>query len=140
VRRAWPNGLRIVVTERTGVVVTVRNGVRWLVDAEGVAFQRLAATTVTGVPRLTPDLTTHPDAATKAALRVAADLPSWLRSRTQSISAQTPDSVTLSLTKNRTVQWGGATQDADKAQVLAALLKQPGTMYDVSSPKVVAVR
>jgi cell division protein FtsQ len=140
VRRAWPTGLRIVVTERTGVAVTERNGVRWLVDADGVAFQRLARMTVTGVPRLTSSLSGHPDAAAKAALQVAADLPSWLRSRTQSISAKTPDSVTLSLTKNRTVQWGGASRDTDKAQALAALLKQPGTTYDVSSPKVVAVR
>ncbi|HEX3812535.1 MAG TPA: FtsQ-type POTRA domain-containing protein [Mycobacteriales bacterium] len=139
VRRAWPNGVRIVVTERAGVVVAERGGAQWLLDADGVAFQRLRGT-VSGIPRLTPALNGKPDAATRAALRVAADLPTWLRVRTIGITAKTPDSVTLSLTKGRTVQWGGATRDADKAQVLQALLKQSGTVYDVQSPKVVAVR
>ena len=138
VRRAWPDGVRIVVTERTGVAVIDRSGGHWLVDVDGVAFQRLHGT-VRGVPTLTPAPAKSPDPAAKAALRVAADLPSWLRVRTISITAKTPDSVTLTLTKGRTVKWGAATQDERKAQILSALLKRSGTVYDIESPKVVAV-
>ena len=139
VRRAWPNAVRIVVTERTGVALLDRSGAYWLIDADAVAFQRLSAPE-RGLPRLAADPTGKAKPAAKAALHVAADLPAWLRVRTITISAATPDSVTLALTKGRTVHWGGATQDAEKARVLAALLKQSGTVYDVSSPKVVAVR
>jgi cell division protein FtsQ len=138
VKRAWPDGIRIVVTERTGVAVISRGGVDWLVDKNGVAFQRLHRP-LSGVPRLEPAPAQKPDAAAKAALTVAGDLPSWLRIRTITISATTPDSVTLSLTKGRTVKWGTATNDKRKADVLLPLLRRSGTVYDVESPDVVAV-
>jgi len=138
VKRAWPDGIRIVVTERTGVAVIDRNGEQWLVDVNGVAFQRLHQP-LAGMPRLEPAPAKKPDAAAKAALRVAADLPDWLRIRTITITASTPESVTLSLTKGRTVKWGAASDDQRKAAVLLPLLKQSGTVYDVESPNVVAV-
>ncbi len=139
VKRAWPNTVRIVVTERTPVASINRSGTIWLVDGHGVAFQRVAHTPH-GLPRLTADPTGSAPAAAKAAMHVAADLPSWLRTRTITITAATQNSVTLHLTKGRTVTWGGDDRDGDKAQSLQALLKQSGTEYDVSSPKVVAVR
>lgn len=138
VKRAWPDGIRIVVTERKTVAVIDRGGQQWLVDVNGVAFQRLHHP-LTGVPKLEPAPAQKPDAAAKAALRVAADLPDWLRIRTITITANTPDSVTLSLTKGRTVKWGSATNDKRKADVLLPLLKRSGTVYDVESPNVVAV-
>lgn len=138
VKRAWPDGIRIVVTERTGVAVVDRGGEQWLVDVNGVAFQRLHGP-LAGVPKLQPAPAQKPDAAARAALRVAGDLPSWLRVRTITISASTPDSVTLQLTKSRTVKWGAATSDKRKADVLLPLLKRSGTVYDVESPSVVAV-
>jgi cell division protein FtsQ len=42
--------------------------------------------------------------------------------------------VTLGLTDGRTIRWGSADDSARKAQVLAALMSQPGKVYDVSSP------
>lgn len=138
VKRAWPNGVRIVVTERTGVAVIDRGGQEWLVDPNGVAFQRLHRP-LAGVPKLEPAPAKNPDAAATAALHVAGDLPSWLRVRTITIAAKTPDSVTLQLTKGRTVKWGAASNDKRKADVLLPLLKRSGTVYDVESPDVVAV-
>ena len=56
------------------------------------------------------------------------------------VRAPTPESVTLTLSRGRTVLWGGAEQPAAKAAALTALLRRPGTHYDVSTPSVVTVR
>ena len=50
------------------------------------------------------------------------------------------DSVALTLTAGRVVVWGSADQAAAKARALAALLRQPGRRFDVSTPSVVTVR
>jgi cell division protein FtsQ len=138
VNRAWPSGVHIVVTERTAVAFVREGTAQWLVDVDGVAFQHLLKP-IGGIPKLTDPIGDHPDAATKAALGVAAHLPRWLQAVSLTISAETPDSVTLTLTQDRTVQWGADSDNADKASALSALLKQPGSTYDVSSPKVVTV-
>lgn len=138
VSRAWPTGVRIVVTERTAVAFVREGTAQWLVDVHGVAFQHLLKP-IGGLPKLTDTLGRTPDASTRAALAVAAHLPRWLQAVTLTISADTPDSVTLGLTGGRTVVWGSPGHDADKASALSALLRQPGHTYDVSSPKVVTV-
>jgi cell division protein FtsQ len=50
------------------------------------------------------------------------------------VTARTPGSVTLGLTGGHTIRWGSADDSARKAAVLAALMTQPGRVYDVSSP------
>jgi len=56
------------------------------------------------------------------------------------IQAGSPDDVQFTLAGGKRVRWGSARQGAVKAQVLAALLSQPGTVYDVSSPELPTVR
>ncbi|HVX47533.1 MAG TPA: FtsQ-type POTRA domain-containing protein [Mycobacteriales bacterium] len=138
VKRAWPSGVHIVVTERTAVAFIRVGTAQWLVDAHGVAFQHLLKP-IGGLPKITNTVGDHPDASTKAALGVAAHLPRWLQAVSLTISADSPDSVTLTLTGGRTVLWGSDSDNPDKASALSALLKQPGSNYDVSSPKVVTV-
>lgn len=137
VRKAWPSRVRIVVTERRPVGFVVRDGSQWLVDGGGVAFQRLGRP-LPGMPRLIG--LTAGTRAGKAALSVAGQLPAWLRTVTVSVSARTPDSVTLGLARNRQVVWGGDSDGRAKASALAPLLERPGAVYDVSSPDVVTIR
>ena len=56
------------------------------------------------------------------------------------VSAKTPGSVTLGLTGGRTIKWGSADESPRKAEVLAALMTQPGKVYDVSSPELPTIR
>ncbi|GAA1122315.1 cell division protein FtsQ/DivIB [Citricoccus alkalitolerans] len=71
---------------------------------------------------------------------VLGTLPEPIRTRMESATAETVDSVTLQLTDGRTVLWGNADKGARKAQVLEALLNVPGNEeapiqeFDVSTP------
>jgi cell division protein FtsQ len=139
VTRAWPATLRITVTERQAVAVAVVTGVRWLVDRTGVRFQRVDRVPA-GLPRLAVRDPRAGDPATAAGLSALTALGPPVRGQLLVVAANTPDSVTLTLRGGRTVIWGGAADPAAKAQVLAALLTRPGTVYDVSTPSVVTVR
>ena len=139
VSRSWPGTVRITVTERRGVAVVRRDGAGWLIDGAGVVFQRapagLRALPLLEVPGARPD-----DAGTRAALSALTALPPGVVEQVTVVRAATPESVTLTLSRDRTVLWGGAEQPAAKAAVLAALLRRPGTHYDISTPSVVTVR
>ena len=67
-------------------------------------------------------------------------LPAPLLAQVGEVRAPTSEQVTLLLSGQRTVLWGGAEDSAAKASVLVALLRRPGTYYDVSTPSVVTVR
>ena len=56
------------------------------------------------------------------------------------IGAPSVASITLTLLDGRVVVWGGTDRTAEKAQKLAALLTQPGHVYDVSSPDLPTVK
>jgi cell division protein FtsQ len=139
VARSWPGTLRITVTERRGVAVVTRDGAAWLIDGEGVVFQRLA-TRPRSVPRLDVPCRSPDEPACHAALSALTSLPPAVARAVLSVAAPTPDSVTLALTDGRVALWGSADQGTAKAQALAALLRQPGKRYDVSTPSVVTVR
>jgi cell division protein FtsQ len=139
VSRSWPSTVRIVVTERRGVAVVRRDGAGWLVDRTGVVFQRHPAGRRT-LPLLEVPAASADDPSTRAALRALTALPPEVAKQVTAVRAPTPESVTLALTRGRTVLWGGTEQPAAKATVLAALLRRPGTRYDISTPSVVTVR
>ncbi|WP_198532699.1 cell division protein FtsQ/DivIB, partial [Carbonactinospora thermoautotrophica] len=79
-------------------------------------------------------------AALRGALDILAALPPSILRQVRSVRANTPDDVVLRLSGDVTVRWGSAERSADKATVLAALLRQKGTVYDVSAPDAPAVR
>lgn len=139
VSRSWPSTVRITVTERTGVAVLPRDGAIWLVDADGVVFQRLTARP-RGRPRLDVANAAPGDEATTAALDALTGLPDPVARQVLAVAAPTPDSVRLTLTGKRVVVWGGPQDAGTKARVLTALLTRPGHTYDVSNPAVVTVR
>jgi cell division protein FtsQ len=132
VTREWPDKLRIVVTERTAVAVVDLGGTLRGLDADGVVFSsyrqappRLPVVRVSGDP--------GQDALREAA-RVVAALPRSLSSRVDHLEVATVDQISLALTGGKTVVWGSADQSALKAEVIGPLLKQPGSVYDVSAP------
>jgi cell division protein FtsQ len=136
IRRSWPSTLVITVTERTpaAVVVVAADGFA-VIDASGVVFdQTTARPTGLVVMRLaTPG---PEDAATLAALRVAAALTPPLRSVLRELVADTPTGIVLELADGRVIRWGDAERSDVKATVAAALLGRAARVIDVSVPDV----
>ncbi|MGH3830534.1 MAG: cell division protein FtsQ/DivIB [Pseudonocardiaceae bacterium] len=140
--------VRIEVTERTPVALARRGDGVHLVDATGTDYA-VVPVGPPGLPELRVARLGHRDAATVAALTVLRELPEWLRVQVRSLAARSPAAVVLQLGPGRLdtgrpdagrrgdtreVRWGAAEQSERKAAVLTALLTQPGTLYDVSSP------
>jgi cell division protein FtsQ len=131
VTRSVPHGVKIVVKERTAVFAATSGGGFDLVDALGVAYTTVvdppAGLVVATIPgddeRLRHDVAT-----------VVTALPKVLRDRAVLISAETPDSIVIELSGGAEVVWGSAEDSAQKAQVIAALMKVKASVYDVSSP------
>ncbi len=139
VQRQWPNTLRITVTERIAVATTQANGHWWLLDATGLPYRQLDAQPADLMPieLATPG---PDDRATTAALTVLSSLPAAFRAQVHRIVAPTAYDVTLQLSDGRTVIWGSAGDAATKVAVLPAILKRPGSVFDISDPTLVTVR
>jgi cell division protein FtsQ len=143
VTTSYPSTVTISVVERVPVgFVDVGQGHFVLVDAGGAQFRTVAARParlpLLVVPNGAP--TASSVAALAAVASVAGTLPATLLSGLQSIQALDASAITLVLTDGRVVSWGSAQRSADKARVLPALLRQPGTHFDVSNPDLVVSR
>lgn len=137
----WPSTVRLTVTERMPVAY-LRGASPALIDAGAVSFPAAVGQPFppAGLPALQVANPSPTDPATRAALRALVDLPSTLRARVLAVGAHTDSDVTLEFTGGISVVWGDAADSSRKAQVLAALLHQPGHHYDVSAPDLVTVR
>lgn len=136
--REWPGTVRIDVTERDPVAFLVASNGVHLVDSTGLDYATVA-TPPPGLPKLLLTTVSPTDQRTQAVVGVLAALPAQLRTLVLTVDAKTPGSVTLGLTGGRTIRWGSADDSARKAAVLAALMTQPGKVYDVSSPELPTV-
>lgn len=138
VTRAWPDGVRIEVEERTAVAVVELAGRLRGLDPDGVVFRDYKAVP-RGMPRVRPTTGAGTDALREAATVVAA-LPDDLASRVDFVAVETIDLITLNLRDGRQVVWGSADESDLKAQVIDRLLAEKGTVYDVSVPGSPTVR
>lgn len=132
VTRAWPNQLKIVVTERLPVVVVTDGSNFELVDATGVAFKTVPAKP-DGLPEALV-VGSRRDVTIRSVVTVSAALPVSLREQVESISAASPDSITLNLGSKVKVVWGSSDDSARKAEVLSVLMRRDAKVYDVSAP------
>ncbi|HTF12233.1 MAG TPA: FtsQ-type POTRA domain-containing protein [Asanoa sp.] len=139
VTRNWPDGLTIVVLERTAEAV-VPQGKRFLVvDRFGVVFQDLNRRPAHLPLVRLADPRGNSDAASGAVAVIAA-LSSGVRRQLVDVSVAGPAQISLRLSGGRTVVWGDASRNADKATVTTALLQRDGKTIDVSDPEVVTIR
>jgi cell division protein FtsQ len=132
VTRAWPNRLEIVVTERVPVVVVTDGQKFELVDATGVSFKSVP-TRPDGLPEALV-VGARRDVTIRSVVTVSAALPIALRAEVSSISAASPDSITLNLGSGVKVVWGSSDDSERKAEVLSVLMKRKAKVYDVSAP------
>ena len=137
VSTSWPDRVVIAVQERiSALAVALPGGGFDLIDADGVVV-RSAATRPRRLPlyRTTAAVSSlrgNPDVGAAAA--VLGELPASLRSSVSSVTAPSPDQVTLLLSSGVTILWGGADDAAAKAEELAVLMPTHAHYYDVSSP------
>jgi cell division protein FtsQ len=138
VQREYPSTLRITITERLPVVAKDYPDGPHLFDRDGVDFA--TAPPPPGLPYLDADNPGPSDPPTKAALQVLTALRPEVFSQVGRIAAPSVASITLTLNDGREVIWGTTDRTEEKALKLGALLTQPGTTYDVSSPDLPTVR
>jgi len=133
VHRSWPHTIEITVKERVPLATVPRHDQWFAMDDEGVLF-RPTPMRDAGLPIVA--LAPGADAAARHEVAsVVAALPSDLMSETRRVRARSMDSITLSLADGRSVRWGSADESQRKVQVLAVLLKQKASVYDVSVPE-----
>jgi cell division protein FtsQ len=137
VATSWPDRVVITVQERTpALAVPAAGGGFDLIDPDGVLV-RWAASRPASLPLYltpTPASSLTGDPGVSAAAAVLAALPARLRSSVASVTAPSPDQVTLKLAGGATVVWGGPGDAAVKARELAVLMKTHAGYYDLSSP------
>lgn len=147
VARSWPDSVVLEVTERKPEVLLEKGEMFVEVDADGVRFATVAQPP-RGVPLLEMDVAESPslrrfpaERLRREAVRVAAGLPAVIHRDTRVIRIRSYDSVSLELTRGRTVVWGSSEQAAAKARTLLALMKNAGDAdhFDVSTPTAPAV-
>lgn len=138
VQRGYPSTLRIIIAERVPLAVKDFPDGPHLFDRDGVDFA--TAPPPPGLPYLDVDNPGPADPPTKAALEVMTALPPDVLVQVGRVAAPSVASVTLTLADGRTVVWGTTDRTDEKADKLAALLTQPGRVYDVSSPDLPTVK
>ncbi|QMU68568.1 cell division protein FtsQ/DivIB [Streptacidiphilus sp. P02-A3a] len=144
-----PHTVRLRITERVAVAaVRDDDGQYTLVDATGVRFATGPAAPA-GVPVVELALSApgkaaladFPEAAlVDGAVLVTKALPPSVAKDTRAVVVHSYDDMELQLVGGATVLWGSPERDARKAVVLAALLKQKATTYDVTAPDDPALR
>jgi cell division protein FtsQ len=138
VQREYPSTLRISIVERIPMVVKDFPDGPHLFDRDGVDFA--TAPPPPGLPYIEVENPGPADPPTKAALQVLTALRPEVVAQVSRVAAPSVSSVTLTLADGRTVVWGTTDRTGEKAEKLAALLTQPGRVYDVSSPDLPTVK
>jgi len=130
--RRWPRTVQIRVRERTAAAVQPRGSTWSLVDRSGVVFATVARRPK-GLPVVSAPVDAGPSAL-RAALDVLDAVPVRVSDQVRQVRAADSDHVTMRLSRGRTVLWGSTERAARKASVLAVLLTQKASVYDVSAP------
>lgn len=134
IQRDFPHGLVVTVVPRVPVASVAQDGAFAVLDADGVVLAT-SDSQPDDIPLVrVPVGTEDTDDSLAAVLDVMAALPEEIRDTVTDASARTPYEVQFELESGARVVWGTTDDSALKAEVLAALLPVPATVYDVSAP------
>lgn len=137
-----PSTLDVQITEHDAVAVVMDGDVAALYSAQGSELLRLPpeAAAEYGLPVIAARDSVQDPAVFAVVTEVLGSLSEEVRQQLETASAQSVDSVVLTLKDGRTVMWGNAEQGQTKNAVLQALLKaeaasdSPAQELDVSIP------
>ncbi|MET1044847.1 MAG: FtsQ-type POTRA domain-containing protein [Microbacteriaceae bacterium] len=139
-----PDTLVVRITEREPIG-TINSGAAFdLVDPAGVVVSTTDVR-VDGVPVIDVGGQSSDSAAFESVVEVLLAVPTDLRGRIESVTARSKDDVTLVLDGvGQSVSWGSADGSAQKARVLAELIRQTDPAlageFDVSAPTIAVFR
>jgi cell division protein FtsQ len=133
VTRSWPDGVLIAVRERKPALAVPVAGGFDLVDPSGVVVQQVRKQPQR-MPQFIPAGPLPGNPGVRAAASVLRELPARIARRVTSVTVPTVNAVTLHLTRGVTIDWGSPGQAAQKARVLAILMRTHARSYDVSAP------
>jgi cell division protein FtsQ len=139
VERRLLHTVRLVITERTAVLVLDTVNGRQLVDSTGVAFADASDADAAGLPLVRTALMTLPQATLVAITSMLAALPPAVRRDASVVRADSADAMSVELSNGRLVIWGDNTRQEFKARVLTVLMQRKGRAYDVSTPEAPAI-
>lgn len=138
VSRSLPGTVRIRVVEHEAVLFHREDGqAPVLIDAQGRAFLREEPQP--GPVEATGQAATDPQTLSAIAL-VAAALEPGIRDQVARIDAPEAKSLELVLKDGRTIAWGPAENNHDKARAVRAVIGREGEHWDVTNPNLVTVR
>jgi cell division protein FtsQ len=126
--RSLPDTIRLAVTARSPLAAVDAGKGYYVMDAEGVIYDKV------GSAKGIPVIRSSTDVGRETARAVLLSLPEDLRRDVRRVTARTRDDVTLGLRGGATVRWGSAQDAALKARVLAGLVQVKAERYDVSAP------
>jgi cell division protein FtsQ len=133
VTRSWPDGVVIAVRERKPALAVPVAGGFDLVDPSGVVVRQVKEQPGQ-LPQFIPAGPLPGNPGVRAAASVLRELPRAIARRVTSVTVPTPDAVTLHLPGGVRVDWGSPGLAAQKARVLAILMRTHARSYDVSAP------
>ncbi|WP_051478602.1 cell division protein FtsQ/DivIB [Arthrobacter sp. H5] len=136
---APPSTLSVNIQERVPVAILASGGGFVLIDSSGRQLASVEDRTSVALPLIDGGEGAVDSAVFSSIARVLAALPEDMLSRLVKASADSIDSVELSLTDGKTIFWGSAEDNEAKSVVLKALLAAPASdppvkVYDVSTP------
>lgn len=137
VKRDWPSSIQVDVEEYTAVAFVALEDGAHLIDAEGKDF--LVADPPPGAMELVgPGI--EDEEGKRAAVEIAASISEKARGQVEALDARGPYEYVLRLREGRTVVWGAAEDNANKALALESVLQMEGTEFNISNPELVTAR
>lgn len=137
VSRQWPSTLGVEITERRVVLYSREDDGTHLIDETGTPFivdePPEDALEVTGEGRDDPEVLA-------SLVEVAEALPDQVRAQVARMDAPSDRDIEFHLDDGRTVYWGAAQNNHDKALAMETVLTRQGQHWNVSSPTMVTVR
>lgn len=134
VKRQWPNAVDITVVEHTPVAWLDQSGEPHLINSEGkdfvVAQPPVGAVQLTGIG----------DEQMREAVEVAAAITDPARPQVRELTTDGGHNFVLKVEGDRTVVWGAAEDNRNKALALETVLQLPGQSFNISNPELVTSR
>lgn len=134
VKRQWPNAVDITVVEHTPVAWLDQSGEPHLINSEGkdfvVAQPPVGAVQLTGIG----------DEQMREAVEVAAAITDPARPQIRELTTDGAHNFVLKVEGDRTVVWGAAEDNRNKALALETVLQLPGQSFNISNPELVTSR
>jgi cell division protein FtsQ len=141
VSKSWPDRIVITVRERTPVLAVMGPasgsgaGQFALIDAAGVVVRSVpvkpAGMPAYGTSAALAALRGSPSVA--AAVTVLHEVPAWIARAAVTVTASSPQNVTLGLSNGVTIVWGSTARASAKTAEIYALMPTGAHYYDVSA-------